>query len=142
MAKVFREKEMDVPIGALRSVISDFESYPKFLTEVKAARILGGDLKSKMHVSFELEIIKRFQYELEFSFNGGDISWVLTGSNFFKTNTGKWNLTEKSPSTTHVLYELDVSFGFLVPGWISSKLTETSLPKMLDSFEKRAKENM
>jgi hypothetical protein len=41
---------------------------------------------------------------------------------------------------TWVKYELEVGFGFLVPGWITKKLTESNLPQMFDKFETRAKE--
>jgi len=43
---------------------------------------------------------------------------------------------------TAVHYELDVEFGFLVPAWISRKLTEVQLPKMFESFEQEAKKRM
>jgi ribosome-associated toxin RatA of RatAB toxin-antitoxin module len=60
-------------------------------------------------------------------------------SDFFKTNQGKWILSPHQVGTW-VKYELEVGFGFLVPGWITKKLTESNLPQMFDKFETRAQE--
>lgn len=140
MARIMREKLMEVPTAALFKAITDFESYPKFLSEVVGAKIMPGGTKTKQRVEFELEVVKRFKYTLEFQMKGKEqVSWKLVDSNFFKTNEGMWQLSPKGDGQTDVHYELEVGFGFLVPGWISKKLTETNLPRMLDSFESQAK---
>mgnify|MGYP000650324829 CR=1 FL=1 len=140
MANVVREKEMNVPIGQLYKAITEVENYPKFLSEVVSAKKVSGT-PEKFQVRFEIEVVKRFQYTLEFQSNGKDtITWKLVDSDFFKKNQGSWNLKSSSEKKTAVHYELDVDFGFLVPGFISKKLTEVSLPKMLDAFESRAKD--
>ena len=139
-AKVTREKEMAVSVGDLWKVITDFERYPDFVEEV----VLAKPLKSagqKQVVQFEIEVVKRFQYTLEFSqVEGKELSWRLVESNFFKKNDGRWLLRDLGGDKTHATYEVDLGFGFLVPGWVTKKLTEVNLPKMLDAFEKRAKE--
>ncbi len=140
MARVIREKEMDVSQEALFGVIVDFEKYPEFITEVVAAKVMPGATKEKIRVQFELEVVKRFAYTLEFKIDGKEeVSWKLVESNFFKTNEGAWKLTSLGKNKTEATYELEVGFGFLVPGWITKKLTETSLPTMLSNFETRAK---
>ena len=137
MAVVTREKEMDVPIEALYAAITRFEDYPKFLPEVVSAKVLPGATPELARVQFEIEVVKRFDYTLEWQMKPGrEAKWKLVESNFFKTNSGKWSLTAKDAAHTAVQYQLDVSFGFLVPGWISRKLTEVSLPKMFENFEK------
>jgi len=139
MPMVKREKEMDVPVAKLYRAITEFEAYPQFLPEVVSAKVAPGPSAERRLVTFELEVMKRFSYTLDFSLTDNrEAAWKLAESNFFKTNSGRWFLTPISESRTHVLYELDVSFGFLVPGWVSRKLTEVSLPKMFDGFEKRA----
>jgi ribosome-associated toxin RatA of RatAB toxin-antitoxin module len=91
-------------------------------------------------VIFELEVMKRFQYELEFNIiPGKEVTWHLVESNFFKKNEGRWGLASLGADRTHVQYEVEVAFGFFVPGWVTKKLTEVNLPKMLDSFEGQAK---
>ena len=66
MAKVTREKEMNVSAEALADVILDFEGYPKILGEVKAAKPKWVTPKKHCKVVFELEIVKKFSYELNF----------------------------------------------------------------------------
>lgn len=132
---------MDVPAEALFKAITDFEAYPKFLPEVVAAKPEPVTSPTRRRVLFELEIVKRFQYTLEFDIQGQEkVAWKLVESNFFKNNEGLWSLKPRDAKSTEVHYELDVGFGFLVPGWISKKLTEVNLPKMFDSFEGRARE--
>lgn len=140
MAAVTRDKEMRVKKATLFGVIIDFERYPQFLPEVMSAQIKSGKGTNKVTVEFELEVIKRFQYLLEFHIEPQEkVSWRLKESNFFKENAGCWSLQE-CPQGTRAHYELSVGFGFLVPGWVTKKLTETSLPMMFALFEKRASE--
>lgn len=138
MAQVVRDKTMKVTSKALFDTITDFKSYPKFLPEVKSAEVKSGGSPKKKLVTFEIEVVKRFSYTLEFLISEpSTVSWKLVDSNFFKTNEGKWELKEKGKSTD-VHYELEVGFGFFVPGFITKTLTEVNLPKMFDSFEKEA----
>ncbi len=125
---------------SLYACITDFENYPAFLPEVVSARIAKGAGTDVVKVQFELEVIKRFNYVLEFKLvKPNQVSWKLIESNFFKDNRGVWKLTEVGGGV-QVHYELEVGFGFLVPGWVTRKLTEVSLPAMFDRFEKRAME--
>jgi coenzyme Q-binding protein COQ10 len=140
MAKVVQERSMDVSVDALRRAILDFEKYPDFLSEVVAAKAHEKKSDGTQLVDFELELVKRFKYTLEFDLTHSDeIKWRLIDSNFFTSNEGAWSLTPLGDKKTGVVYSLDVGVKFLIPAWISKKLTETNLPRLLDSFEARAK---
>ncbi len=142
MANVVRNKVIPVSLNALYKAITEFERYPEFLPEVVSAKRLPGSTDTSCKVTFELEIVKKFQYTLQFEMKAPhEVRWKLVDSNFFKNNDGAWVLKPVSDTETEVHYELDVSFGFLVPGWISKKLTEVSLPKMFDNFESQAKKH-
>jgi ribosome-associated toxin RatA of RatAB toxin-antitoxin module len=131
MAKVCTDKNMQV---------SPQDKYPEFLKEVVKAQVLPGATSEKIRVKFELEVVKRFDYTLEFTVEGKErVQWKLVDSNFFKQNEGSWYLKPAGDKETSVHYELEVSFGFLVPSWISKKLTEVNLPKMFENFEIQAK---
>ncbi len=138
MAATYRDRRMHVPIEKLYQAITDFESYPQFVSEVVGVKLLSKEGSTKPKVEFELEVVKRFQYTLEFSLEKPTkVSWKLVESNFFKKNDGAWVLTADG-NETNARYELDVAFGFMVPSWVSKKLTEVNLPKMMENFEKRA----
>jgi len=139
-SQIQREKEFKVSSPILYQVITDFENYKTFLPEVVGSSIVSGRGTDKVRVRFEIDLMKRFAYDLEFSlFPEKEVHWRLLESDFFKTNQGKWILTPQQAST-RVKYELEVGFGFLVPGWITKKLTESNLPQMFDKFESRAQE--
>jgi ribosome-associated toxin RatA of RatAB toxin-antitoxin module len=138
-AKVTKEKEMSVGQDSLFEAITDFKCYPEFVSEVVSVTV-ESETKTSPRVIFELELVKRFEYTLDFQIKGREeVSWKLLKSNFFKVNQGRWALKSLGGGKTQVLYEVEVAFGFLVPSWITRKLTETNLPKMLDNFETRAK---
>ena len=139
MAEVTRDVKMQVPAEKLFNAIVDFDKYPEFLPEVKSAKAqkASGD---KVKVDFEIEVMKRFKYTLEFTMKGKEeIAWRLVESDFFKENRGRWVLKPAGENATDVHYELELGFGFMVPGWIVKKLTETGLPKMFENYEARAK---
>ena len=132
---------MGVDIDSLRQAITQFDQYPSFLSEVVGANTIPSEDPNKPQVEFEIEVIKRFRYKLEFDVSDpNNISWRLLESDFFKKNQGSWKLTDKGNGETNVVYELDVGFGLLVPGFVSKKLTEVNLPRLLESFESQAKQ--
>lgn len=138
-SKIDRERDLNVPVACLFQAITDFEKYPEFLKEVIQAEVLPGVTRSHAKVHFQLEVIKRFDYELEFRMKENEnVKWELVSSNFFKQNAGFWDLKPIAGTKTQVRYHLEVGFGFFVPPWVAKKLTEFNLPQMFDSFENRA----
>jgi ribosome-associated toxin RatA of RatAB toxin-antitoxin module len=57
---------------------------------------------------------------------------------FFKSNQGSWDIKDMGKKGLAVDYELEVGFPLLVPKSIVNGLVSTSLPEMLEGFEKRA----
>jgi coenzyme Q-binding protein COQ10 len=140
MAKAVKEKEMKVSLEALKKVIQDYETYPEFLPEVVGAKVISREGADKAQVQFDINVIKRFQYTLKFwSDSPNTFCWKLIESDVFKTNEGKWTLSSTGPHSTLAKYELEVGFGFFVPGFVTKGLTESNLPALLDRFEAQAK---
>jgi len=137
--QIHREREFKVQSSSLYRVITDFEQYKTFLPEVTGSSIVSKKGELEFRVRFEIDVMKKFSYELDFSlFPEKEIHWKLVESDFFKTNQGKWLLTPAG-NHTKVQYDLEVGFGFFVPSWITKKLTESNLPQMFDKFEEQAK---
>jgi ribosome-associated toxin RatA of RatAB toxin-antitoxin module len=131
---------MGVSVEALRKAILDFEGYPTFLPEVVSARKRPQGTPECTYVDFELEIIKRFQYTLVFdSHDETEIRWHLHEGKIFKRNQGRWILRPQG-QRLHATYELDVELGLYVPGWVTKKLTENNLPRLLENYEARAQQ--
>jgi hypothetical protein len=55
-----------------------------------------------------------------------------------KDNKGGWVLEDLGNGTTKATYTVDVTLGALVPKTIVNALVDTSLPKLLENFKKRA----
>ena len=136
MAAAVFEITMSVPKDLLWKVITDVNAYPQFVKEVVTAR-KENETSQSFDGFFELELLKRFSYRLVFTRQGHEeLHWKLAESDFFKKNEGFWKL-EAEGDHTKATYSLDVDFGFLVPSWVTKKLTQNQLPEMVKSFEKR-----
>lgn len=136
---VSREIRIKAPVEKVFEVISDFSSYPKFLPATKKAK--ERKLKSGHFVDFEVDVIKTISYTLKIEMNPpGELRWHFVEGELMKTNSGSWRLEKISDSETLAHYEVDVSFGWLVPKGIVDQLTKTQLPEMLEAFKSRAEE--
>lgn len=137
MTKVTRSIIINAPREKVYEVIADFEGYPKFLPETKEVSIEKASAKEVV-ATFTLQMIKEVSCTLRFKMTRpSGISWTLVEGEMITDNKGSWKLKKLSPRKTEVKYTIDVSFGLLVPGFISKMLMENNLPKMLDNFKKR-----
>lgn len=137
MASATISEIINAPIEAVFGVITDYESYPEFLSETKDARIIESEGGSKL-VEFEIDLIKRITYRLKIDETPTrEVRWSLESGDIFKKNSGAWDL-ETSGENTKVTYFVDVEFKLLVPKMITKKLVGANLPSMIKSFKKRA----
>lgn len=126
------------PVETVFNCVVDFESYPKFLPEMKSAKIAWCDDKD-MEVNFKVQLIKDISYTLLFELDPPrGIFWKLKSGELMKANTGSWELKMKSDNLTQATYSIDVEFGLWVPKAITQTLLEKSLPQTLERFKKRA----
>lgn len=142
MAEAKLEKRMTVPMAPLLKTITDYESYKEFVEGVSNVRVLERN-GEKVKVEYSLSIMgKDFTYLLEHTERPekGEVEWHLIESDVFKKNSGSWKLREVD-GHTEAVYDLEVEFKIYVPGFLLNKLVKGSLPTLLTSFEKRAKEN-
>lgn len=127
----------------LYTAITDYASYPQFVTGMKDARVEEGPQGRKVH--FDLELMKRLQYsvliesKLDEAAGTARVWWKLDRSEFFKANNGSWELKALGPSKTEVTYKLDLDFAFPVPGFILKNLVKGSLPSAIRDFGERAR---
>lgn len=142
MAQASRTAVLAVPSEKLLKVIQDFKKYPEFVTGVKSAEILqeGGGSKPA-RVKYGVEIMgKKIDYTLDhFTDGASGVRWELVESSLMKVNRGGWKLEPKGGASTEVTYTLELELNFSVPGFIMNQLVKSSLPTMMESFEKRAK---
>ena len=137
MPKASSSMVVSVPPQAIYDVALDFESYPEFLPDVKAASIDGRKGKDLL-VTFEISVIKTIHYTLKVSATPHRrISWTLVEGDLFKKNEGEWRF-ENRQGKTRATYSVDIDFGRFVPSMITSRLIGSNLPGMMKRFKERA----
>ena len=67
-----------------------------------------------------------------------DINDHLVKGKLTKANDGSWTLEDLDGGRTRAEYQVEASFGWMVPKALIAKGIETQLPKMLDAFKTRA----
>ncbi len=120
-------------------IISAYEKYPEFLSEVKGAKVIESREGKKL-VEFQVALIKSFSYRLWMvEERPNKISWSLESGDLFKVSNGFWELKEEA-GRTRALYSVDASFKVFVPGPVAKALVNVNLPNMMSSYQKRVKQ--
>ncbi len=138
MAEASRTVVIDAPIEKVFQIISDYDHYAEFLSEVK--RIHTSDRKgNEVKVHYEIEVMKTIKYTLKMHEQPPKrVDWSFVEGEFMKDNHGSWQLEPAGEGKTKATYSIEMKLGALVPNSIVKALVENSLPKMLEAFKKRA----
>lgn len=121
-------------------VITAYENYPEFLTEIKQATV-SGKSKAGATVTYSLELIKKISYTLKMAHKSPkSVTWQLIKGDLMKKNEGEWLLAEIKKGWTRATYKIDIDLGLFVPSMISKRLVGSSLPAMMQAFKKRIEE--
>jgi coenzyme Q-binding protein COQ10 len=128
---------IDAPIETVFGIITDYEKYPEFLSEVKAIRV-SERREGEALVQYEVSVLKTIRYTLKLKEEKPRrVSWSLVEGELMRENHGSW-LLEPQGKQTRATYSIEMTLGPLVPKAMVNVLVDSSLPKMLESFKKRA----
>ncbi len=120
------------------AIISNYESYPEFLSEVKKCKVIETKGNKKL-VEFQVSVIKTFSYRLWITEEKPkSMSWTLDSGDLFKTSVGSWELSEAGGQTV-AKYGVDATFKVFVPGPIAKALVNVNLPNMMRAYQERVK---
>ncbi len=132
-----RKFTIKAPIEYCFQAVRDFEAYPDFLKTTKSAK--EQKKKASIEVDFTINVIKEISYTLRFEEKPPyELRWVFVSGDLIKSNTGAWLFKSMSDTQTEATYQIDISFGWLVPKMIVDQITQTQLPETLEAFRKRA----
>jgi len=132
---------INAPREKVFETITDFESYPEFLPEMKDV-VVENESPKEIIASFTLNLVKEINYRLVLKLaKPSSVSWKLVDGDIMTENTGSWKLKKLSAKKTEATYSIEVGFGAFVPGFISNMLVSSSLPTMLNNFKKRIEES-
>ncbi len=138
MAGATRSIVIHAPMDKLFAIITDYERYPEFLSEVKKIRC-ANRRGNEVDVQYEADIVKTIKYTLRLHEQKPDrVSWSFIEGEFMKDNKGGWHLEDVGEGQVKATYNIEVTLGPLVPKTLVTALIDTQLPKMLEAFKKRA----
>lgn len=138
MAGASKTITIDAPVEKVFETITAYETYPQFLSEVKELKT-SNRTGNQVDVHYKVEVMKSIRYTLRMKEEPPrKVSWSLVEGEFMKENHGSWTLEPEGEGKTKATYSIEMKLGALVPGSIVKALVETSLPKMMDAFKKRA----
>lgn len=130
--------QIKAPIQTVYRCITDFESYPQFLPDMKAVKVVWIEDK-EMEVHFHLNLIKAISYTLTFELDPPQgVFWKLKSGDLMKKNSGSWKLQMLNDDLTRATYAIDVELSLWVPKTVTQALVEKSLPQTLGRFKKRS----
>jgi hypothetical protein len=142
---------MDSAPERLYEILTDVEKFAEFMPYVKisrAERQIDGTIINHQELSLPFPITDR-QYDVRIT-NGirGDgtqrvweSAWThVPGSGNISETRGAWVLTEGGPGKTLLLYHVFTDPGGLIPRWAYNLAITQSLPDLLASVARRARE--
>lgn len=120
-------------------IVSDYEKYSEFLPEVKSVKIYKNEGNVK-EMEYNVSLIKTFKYKLRITETGHEkINFEFIGGDVFKTMKGSWQIGEQDGKCA-IEYNVEATFGMLVPESMAKPLVTANLPMMISNFKKRIKE--
>lgn len=133
------QQSIDVAVSAEQffSVVTDYASYPEFLSDMESAELLRRE-GEHAEARFTLNLIKRISYTLKLTERAPyEVRWSL-GQGPFKRNDGSWLIEERPGGGIRATYNIEVAVGVFLPGSIVNRLVGKTLPATLESFKARA----
>jgi hypothetical protein len=142
---------MDSAPERLFEVLTANEKFAEFMPYVKASRAerqADGSIINHQELSLPFPIADRhYSVRIVNSVTGEgaervwESAWTyVQGSGNINETRGAWVLTEGGPGKTLLLYRVFTDPGGLIPRWAYNLATRQSLPDLLDSVERRARE--
>lgn len=134
---------INTPPDVLFGVITDYEKYPEFLSEVDKIEVISKTGNST-RVRYTVSLLKKVQYTIDLvATPNTSVRWTLVESGLMRSNVGGWALRDLGDGRTEATYDVEVvPKGLWVPKSIVTMLTNKSLPSTLESFKKRAEANL
>lgn len=131
----------EAPIEKVYQAITSYQDYPNFVEGVSDVNIIESSDEGAL-VEYSINMIKKLRYILKMTHQKPTkVEWKLDSGDLFKVNQGSWELKDNGDGTTEVKYRVEVDIKGFIPmaGKIVNTLTEGQLPKMLKSYENKAK---
>jgi coenzyme Q-binding protein COQ10 len=138
MAGATKTIVINAPVEKVFDIIIQYEKYREFLPEVKEVSTSKRQ-GNEVNVHYKVDVVKTIKYTIRVKEERPTrMSWSFVEGEFMKDNKGSWLLEPAGEGKTKATYTVEMALGALVPKTIVNALVETSLPKMLEAFKRRA----
>jgi ribosome-associated toxin RatA of RatAB toxin-antitoxin module len=137
MDRATRSIDIDTPVTDFYALLTDFDAYPQFLSDVTSTQVLRHE-GNVWDVQFTVRVIREVQYVLRLTgVPNQSLHWTLESGQLFKTNDGGWDL-EDLGGRTRATYSLSVTVTRFVPNAITRRLVDLTFPNMLGQWKRHA----
>jgi uncharacterized membrane protein len=133
--------EIQATPDAIFQVMTDIDSFPKWMDEFKEATVIDRDDQGRpSRASFELDAkIKTVRYVLAYSYPENGLAWESESGGDVKLIKGSY-LMSPAPSggdATTVTYNFEIDPGFPVPSFIRRQAVKMIVARALGGLKKR-----
>lgn len=130
--------EINATQEAIFAVMTDIDSFTKWMDEFKEATVLDRDSQGRpARASFELDAkIKTVRYILDYSYPDKGLSWVSEEGGDVKLIKGSYIMAPSGDATT-VTYNFEIDPGFPVPSFIRRQAVKIIVDRALKGLKKR-----
>jgi ribosome-associated toxin RatA of RatAB toxin-antitoxin module len=124
------------------SVVTDFESYPEWASEVKDVEVRETDDQGRGKVvRFHVDArVMDVEYVLSYEYpeDGRHLTWSLVESDKLRQLDGEYVLDPHDDGRTTVRYSLTLDLAVPVPGFLRNRAAKQILETSLGSLKRRA----
>ena len=141
MEGTIRNSETTASPETVFDVAADLAAYPDWVTGIISVEILGRDGSGLANrARFEVDgFIKRIAYELVYEHRRPEsISWRAVPGEDIEAMEGSYIFRRRQDGGTEILYALQVSPAFAVPGFLRSQAEKHIVTSALRSLRLRA----
>ena len=139
MAVASTKEVFNCSVDEFYKIVADYEKYSEFLPEVKSVKIYKNEGTVK-EMEYNVSLIKNIKYKLKVKEVPGEVvSFDFVGGDVFKSMKGSWKFSDQGGKCA-VDYNVEATFGMLVPEAMAKTLVSANLPMMMSNFKKRVKQ--
>ena len=131
--------DIAAPPEAVLGVITDFEAYPRWATEVKEARVEERDDAGRAtRAWYRMDAgALRDEHTLAYEYPSDvEVRWSLVSSNMMRALDGSY-VVEATETGSHVTYQLAVDVKLPMVGLLKRKVEKLIIDRALSGLKKR-----
>jgi hypothetical protein len=131
--------DIAAPPESVLRVITDFEAYPQWTTEVKEARVEERDDTGRAtRVWYRMDAgALRDEHSLAYEYpSDSEVRWTLVASNMMRALDGSY-VVQASDAGSHVTYQLAVDVKLPMVGLLKRKVEKLIIDRALSGLKKR-----